>query len=194
MKLQEGNQSCIFNRKSVKCTPEIEKKYQDEIPAGRDSWSYRGKIKPLALIYGEVCQRMAPCNLHHLYYWWMRSRAALLTAGSLPAPLFTLQSAWEALSSHHRLPSPGLGDTCQHMPKSLPGWHRGANSSLSASKCVQGLSPMVPGLLLELKDPSPRSKESGLDPSISVFTSMKHSVTKLWAVLGGGGCVFNQTS
>lgn len=127
---------------------------------------------------------MASCNLHHLYYWLMRSRAESLTVGFLPGSLFwslcqndlpfflaaILQSAKEVLSSSHQcLPCSGLSNTCQQVPKIFPFWCRGANMSLCANKYVQGLSQMVAGLHLKMKDFSLRSKGNYLDPRISEF-------------------------
>lgn len=135
-----------------------------EISRCNSSWEGFLEQKGKNRASGFNLQRSLPVTTSYssrcLYYWLMRSRAASLTADFLWGPVFTLQSAPEDA-------------VCRQMPKSLPCWHKGADRSLCAHGCIRGLSQMVAGLHLEIKAPPPRSRESGLDPNISVSMSVE---------------------
>lgn len=137
----------------------------------------RREIERLPLIYGGSLPAMAFCNLHHLHYWLMRSRAELFTVGFLPGALFwslrqsdfsvflvaTLQSAKEALSSCKCPPAPRVGWTPADR------WQRGSHFDAEVLICpslpinVFEISLMVAGLHSGIKHPSLRSKGNHLD-------------------------------
>lgn len=126
---------------------------------------------------------MALCNLRHLYYWLMRSRAELLTVGFLPGPLVLVFSpewfvflpcshfakCWGSTMSFSSMSHPlWVGGHLPTVAREPPCWCRGANMLLSANKYAQGLRHRV-ATLLEIKDPSLRSKGNHLVPKHQAF-------------------------